>query len=123
MDKKLFVFLIIITFIFSFACVRTTKNLRNVSIRMSEKEVMSQLGKPDNVLGVIKNKYDQSVSVWEYYLYTRFVFYPVFLPKPTGYLHNYKIYWLFFADGTLVKVQEGEGWSKDIERMIYETKY
>jgi len=123
MHKRLLNFTIIFTFIFFPACVHTTKSLKDISINMSDQEVINQLGKPDNVLGVIKNKYDQSVSVWEYYLYNRFVFYPSWLPKPTSYLHNYKIFWFFFADGILAKIQEGEGWSKDIERMIYETEY
>lgn len=90
---------------------------------MNRNEVIKKLNTPDEMLGVIDNKYGQSVAVLEYYLYTRFILYPSCFPKPVNCQPDYKIYWLFFADGILVKVQEGERWSKDMERKIYRTKY
>ena len=68
------------------------------------------LGSPNAVKDVIRNEHGEVVKVWEYRL------------KVANWAKDR--FWLYFADGTLVRWTEGEDkdWSEE-EQRIYETRF
>jgi len=116
------ILLIFIIFVLPSSCAPRLRTLSEIDPQMGEDDVKQKLGKPISVKGVIVNKYNQKIEVWEYYLYEGVT--PSFACYHTSdFDHSYKVFWLYFANNKLVKAREATGWSKEVEDDIYETKF
>ncbi len=113
-------------------CATTPVNthaLQSLSLNMSKAEVVKVMGNPSAVRGALKNKYGQTIEVWEYTLNT-VNFGQVYLeaiavqsggtPLPPGY--GSTVYWLYFADNRLVQWGQAGDWAKEADR-IYEVRF
>jgi len=116
------ILLIFTIFILPSSCAPRLRTLAEIDTQMGKDRIIDKLGKPISVKGVIVNKFNQKIEVWEYYLYERST--PSFGCYHTSdFNHSYKVFWLYFLNNKLVKVREATGWSKAVEDDIYQTKF
>lgn len=89
-------------------CLTSSKTLSNLQLDMSKAQVRATMGAPTSARGSIRNKFGQTIEVWEYVLDRGFA------PDAT--------YWLYFADDKLVQWGEAGDWKKEADR-IYEFRF
>lgn len=114
-------------------CAPSTKDLRRISLGMNKNDVVNSLGEPTAARGSIKNKYNQTIEVWEYVLC---------IPDDAGriaeksaltvltfgfgaiaFAHKReRNYWLYFHDDILVQWGQAGDWKKEADR-IYEVRF
>ena len=87
--------------------------MARISLGMSKEQVVQNLGNPTVARGAIRNKFDQTVEVWEYRLA---------LPKTVWSQRDMKDYWLYFVEDKLVRWGEAGDWSKESSQ-IYEFQF
>lgn len=103
-----------ISFLFQ-GCARRATSLQHISLGMSEGEVIQKMEEPTSVRGSIKNKYGQTIKVWEYRLYR-------YSGAIEGLSRDYDLYWLYFVDGKLVQWGKAGDWRREADR-IYEMRF
>lgn len=89
-------------------CLTSSKTLSSLQLDMSKAQVRATMGAPTSARGSIRNKFGQTIEVWEYVLDRGFA------PDAT--------YWLYFADDKLVQWGEAGDWKKEADR-IYEFRF
>ncbi|MDI6403030.1 DUF3192 domain-containing protein [Balneolaceae bacterium ANBcel3] len=104
--------LLLLTLLFVCSCSNTHK-LQNLSLDMSKEEVVKIMGSPDSARGAIKNRYDQTIEVWEYLLYKT---------TEDRAENRTTAYWMFFCDDVLVQWGEAGDWNREADR-IYEMRF
>jgi len=137
MDLKMrkVLFLLVMVTIFSGCVTTSTRKLSKISLDMTKSEVIKSLGEPTVVRGALKNKYNQTIEVWEYKLSKAeagrfwgnlavttmtFGFW-----APQAYQDQKKDmenYWLYFYDDVLVQWGQAGDWRKEADR-IYEINF
>jgi hypothetical protein len=117
-------------------CATTsTRNLSKISLDMKKDEVIQRLGEPTVVRGAMKNKFNQTVEIWEYKLSksqagkfwgdlgisvaTFGIWAPVAYQDNQNNITNY---WLYFYDGKLTQWGQAGDWKKEADR-IYEINF
>ncbi len=116
------------------ACSTSTKHLTTLSLGMTQPDVTQALGHPHTARGSIKNRFGQTVEVWEYVLnkprtgsqvaagatltvLTFGLAAPVLLAPGKE-----AAFWLYFVDGKLGRWGQAGDWSKEADR-IYEIRF
>jgi hypothetical protein len=92
----------------------TTRALQRLSLDMTKAEVTRSIGSPLAVRGAIKNKFDETIEVWEYRLDV-----PFFQAQS---LDENQTYWLYFVEDRLVRWGQAGDWAKEADR-IYEVRF
>lgn len=132
--KKLFT-LFVMVFVISGCVTTSTRKLANISLDMSKEEVINGLGEPTVMRGALKNKYNQTIEVWEYKLskaeagrfwgnlavttMTFGIWAPVAYEDQKKDIANY---WLYFYDDKLVQWGQAGDWKKEADR-IYDFNF
>jgi len=133
MRKILFLLAMII--IVSGCITTSTRKLKEISLDLTKDEVVRRLGEPTVVRGAIRNKYNQSVEVWEYRLSksqagkfwgnlgVSVLTFGIFAPAAYEYSQrDITNYWLYFYDGKLVQWGQAGDWKAEADR-IYEINF
>lgn len=94
-------------------CATSAKHMTRISLGMSKEQVIQNLGNPTVARGAIRNKFDQTVEVWEYRLT---------LPKTVWSQRDMKNYWLYFVEDKLVRWGEAGDWNREASQ-IYEFQF
>ena len=94
-------------------CATPAKHMTRISLGMSKEQVVQNLGNPTVARGAIRNKFDQTVEVWEYRLA---------LPKTVWSQRDMKDYWLYFVEDKLVRWGEAGDWDREASQ-IYEFQF
>ena len=109
-------------------CATPAKRMSRISLGMSKEQVCQKLGDPTVARGDSRNKFDQTVEVWEYRLA---------LPEDAGanvafttatfevgaFVHrDIKNYWLYFVEDKLVRWGEAGDWDREASQ-IYEFRF
>jgi hypothetical protein len=92
----------------------TTRVLQRLSLNMAKAEVTRSIGSPLAVRGAIKNKFDETIEVWEYRLDV-----PFFQAQS---LDENQTYWLYFVEDRLVRWGQAGDWAKEADR-IYDVRF
>jgi hypothetical protein len=107
---------LIITLVLFLGCA-TANQLNKLQLSMTKAQVIDIIGEADQVRGSIRNKYDQTIEVWEYEKQKHDTRYG----NPfTGLSPTY--YWLYFCDGKLVQWNQAGDWNTEANR-IYEIRF
>tara|TARA_B100000315_G_C14047108_1_gene350171 strand:+ start:57 stop:473 length:417 start_codon:yes stop_codon:yes gene_type:complete len=125
-----------ITSIIFTGCATTvsTQKLRDIRLDMNKNEIIAELGEPLAVRGSMKNKFNQTIEVWEYKLdqgkdafqkgeelmltfTTCGLAAPLLLSEGTT-----RHYWMYFYDDRLVQWGERGDWKKEAD-VIYEVRF
>lgn len=102
---------------------------------MSKNEVTKTIGQPDAVRGAIRNKFDQTIEVWQYRMRTPSkdtvgsatgktaaavitLGISLAMERPGEYVD----YWMYFLDGQLVQWGQAGDWESE-KRSIYEVRF
>ena len=112
-------------------CATPAKHMTRISLGMSKEQVVQKLGNPTVARGAIRNKFDQTVEVWEYRLAlpedevgsktaTTIVTFGIgaFLFAD----RDMKNYWLYFVEDKLVRWGEAGDWDREAGQ-IYEFQF
>ena len=94
-------------------CATPAKRMSRVSLGMTKEQVIQNLGNPTVARGAIRNKFNQTVEVWEYRLA---------LPKTVWSQRDMKNYWLYFVEDKLVRWGEAGDWERE-SNQIYEFQF
>lgn len=116
MQSKFFSILFIsclLLVIFLAGCATPAKRMARISLGMSKEQVCQKLGDSTVARGAIRNKFDQTVEVWEYRLA---------LPKTVWSQRDIKNYWLYFVEDKLVRWGEAGDWDREASQ-IYEFQF
>lgn len=117
--------------IFLVGCATPAKHMTRISLGMSKEQVVQKLGNPTVARGAIRNKFDQTVEVWEYRLALpedqvgAKVAFTVFTFGFGSYVlgkRDMKDYWLYFVEDKLVRWGEAGDWGREASQ-IYEFKF
>ena len=112
-------------------CATRAKRMTRISLGMSKEQVVQKLDDPTVARGAIRNKFDQSVEVWEYRLalpndqvgadvaITVFTF---GFGSPRLLSRDMKDYWLYFVEDKLVRWGEAGDWEREANQ-IYEFQF
>ena len=93
-------------------CATPAKHMTRISLGMSKEQVIQNLGNPTVARGAIRNKFDQTVEVWEYRLRIGDHFIGP----------GIKNYWLYFMEDKLVRWGEAGDWERESSQ-IYEFQF
>ena len=87
----------------------TTSQLERLELDMNKTQIREALGSPDMVRGSIRNKFDQTIEVWQYEL----------APGNALWSHpeNKRTYWLYLCDGRLVQWGAAGDWAREADRI------
>ena len=88
-------------------CMTSASKLTQIHLGLTKAEVKATLGQPTAARGSIRNKFNQTIEVWEYIMDRG--------GGPDG------IYWLYFHDDKLIQWGEAGDWKKEADR-IYEIR-
>ncbi len=116
MHNKFFSLRFISSLLFAFllaGCATPAKHMTRISLGMTKEQVIQNLGNPTVARGAIRNKFDQTVEVWEYRLA---------LPKTVWSQRDMKDYWLYFVENKLVRWGEAGDWEREASQ-IYEFQF
>ena len=94
------------------SCATPAKHMTRISLGMTKEQVIQKLGNPTVARGAIRNKFDQTVEVWEYRLR---IGDPFIGP-------GIKNYWLYFMEDKLVRWGEAGDWDREASQ-IYEFQF
>jgi hypothetical protein len=135
MMKKTICIILLCSFLVNGCATVSTKKLERISLGMSKTEVVEKMGKPTVVKGNIRNKYGQTIEVWEYRMipgkgvkilgHTLGV---IFLlgtwafAAPVLYREQVTPYWLYFYNDRLMQWREAGYWDAESDK-IYEIDY
>lgn len=117
--------------IFLASCATPAKRMTLISLGMSKEQVVQNLGNPTVARGAIRNKFDQTVEVWEYRLALpedqvgAKVVITVFSLGFASYMwgeRDMKNYWLYFVEDELVRWGEAGDWEREASQ-IYEFQF
>ncbi len=94
-------------------CATTAPRLQRLSLGMTKAQAVEAMGNPTAVRGALKNKYGQTIEVWEYTLL-----------QGDGWVQVQRElnYWLYFVDDHLVQWGQAGDWRKEADR-IYEIRF
>jgi len=132
--KRLFVLLVVGLIISGCATLRSTRVLQKVSLGLSKQETIEKIGRPKIVRGILRNKYGETVEVWEYRLDKGksdaqrgieggLIISSMGLMSPLLLLRgDVQNYWLYFVDDELVRWEPAGDWEKEANR-IYDIRF
>ena len=112
-------------------CATPAKRMTRISLGMSKEQVVQKLGNPTVARGAIRNKFDQTVEVWEYRLALpedqvgAKVAFTVFTVGFGAFVlgkRDMKNYWLYFVEDKLVRWGEAGDWEREASQ-IYEFQF
>jgi len=89
-------------------CLVSASKLTQIHLGMTKAEVLHTLGKPTAARGSVRNKFDQTIEVWEYIM-------------DRGGAED-STYWLYFHDDKLDQWGAAGDWRKEADR-IYEVRF
>ncbi|MCH7923771.1 MAG: hypothetical protein IH975_12175 [Nitrospinae bacterium] len=118
-----------LTVVAATACAPSVDKLQSVKPGMTKKAVTESFGQPTTVKAVIRNRFGQTIEVWEYNLalpddpseesfkkitatMTAGVLAPVWL------VQNTKPYWFYFLDSKFAKWREAGDWEAEMEQLL-----
>lgn len=97
------------------ACAPRATSLTRLSLSMEKRDVIAQMGQPSAVRGAIRNRFDQTIEVWEYRLYR-------YKGAIEGLSQDFDLYWMYFVDDKLVQWGQAGDWKREADR-IYEIRF
>lgn len=112
-------------------CATPAKHMTRISLGMSKEQVIQNLGNPTVARGAIRNKFDQTVEVWEYRLAlpedevgskTATTIVTLGIGAFLFADRDMKNYWLYFVEDKLVRWGEAGDWEREASQ-IYEFKF
>jgi hypothetical protein len=115
-------------------CATSTKKLASISLGMDKENVIESIGDPDEVKGAMRNKFGQSIEVWEYTLVVpssdtagTIVSKSVLSVITLGIMAKKfqgkrKKYWFYYYQDELVRWGPSGVWSTESDR-IYEIDF
>lgn len=112
-------------------CATPAKHMTRISLGMSKEQVVQKLGNPTVARGAIRNKFDQTVEVWEYRLAlpedkvgrkTVLTIGTLGIGALSFVDRDMKDYWLYFVEDKLVRWGEAGDWEREASQ-IYEFKF
>lgn len=112
-------------------CATPAKRMARISLGMSKEQVCQKLGDPTVARGAIRNKFDQTVEVWEYRLALpedeigRKTAVTIITLGIGGFSfadRDMKNYWLYFVEDKLVRWGEAGDWEREASQ-IYEFQF
>lgn len=117
--------------LFFVGCATPAKHMTRISLGMSKEQVVQNLGNPTVARGAIRNKFDQTVEVWEYRLAlaedevgrkTALTILTLGIGALSYADRDMKNYWLYFVEDKLVRWGEAGDWNREASQ-IYEFQF
>lgn len=98
--------------VLDFGCA-TTGKFSQLELDMTKAQIVRVIGQPDAVRGSLRNRYGQTVEVWEYQEYKT---------ADDAFIGNLTTYWLYVYDGKLAQWGQAGDWSRAADA-IYEMRF
>lgn len=127
--------LIILLLLFFYGCgifipaSKSVEKLSKIQIKMTQKDVKTKIGEPDEVRGSVINEEGNTVTVWQYELYNKdaglknFVLGFLVLTISWWVPGGSNDYWLYFVENQLAQWGRAGDWREDlIMKIKLETK-
>jgi len=118
-----------LTVVTATACAPSVDKLQSVKPGMTKKAVTESFGQPTAVKAIIRNRFGQTIEVWEYNLAmpddpSEESFKKISatltagLASPAWLVQTTQPYWFYFLDSKFAKWQEAGDWEAEMEQLL-----